>query len=135
MRRKKPKPNFWRSKEFTAPPEEMERAMSGKRNRAKGLEFERKVANLFKEIYPGARRWLENHKDDAKGIDIVGTDPFKIQCKKLHQYVSVNTIREIQCSPELGDVPVLITAGDNQAPMAVLALSDFLWMVKRVERT
>lgn len=125
------KPQFWRSPVLTTTPDVMEKALSGKKNRAKGLAFERQVAIWLRDIFPGARRWLENHKDDANGIDLQGTGCLKFQIKKLQKYASVATINEIKCEPELGDVPVLITAGDNLPAMAVLPLTDFLWLLKR----
>jgi len=124
------KSQWWRSKVLTATPEVMEKALSGKRNRAKGLAFERQVAIWLRDIFPGARRWLENHKDDANGIDLQGTGCFRFQVKKLKGYCSVATINEIKCEPELGDVPVLVTAGDNLPAMAVLPLKDFLWLLR-----
>lgn len=112
----------------------MEKKRSKSYARTKGHSFEREIAIELREIFPHARRQLEYHARDAKGIDIANTGDFKIQCKKLKRYASVNTILEVQCDKSLGDIPVLITAGDNQPKVAVLYFDDFLRMVKAVVR-
>ena len=101
-----------------------------KASRTKGHSFERKIAIMLRSIFPKARRQLEYHEDDCLGVDIAGTGRFKFQCKKLKAYASVNTIREIQCDRLLGDVPVLVTAGDNQEAMAVLPWADLLELLE-----
>lgn len=103
--------------------------MSGRWGRTKGLSFERKIAILLRPIFPKARRHLEYQDAEANGCDLVETGHYKIQCKKLKKYSSITAIQEVQCSRELGEVPVLITAGDNQEPMAVLPLSEFLKLI------
>jgi hypothetical protein len=105
-------------------------AKSGRAARAKGLAFEREIAILFREIFPHARRHLENHALDANGVDIDHTGPYRIQCKKCKEYKSVSTINEIKCERAFGEVPVLITAGDGKEAMAVLPLSDFVEMLR-----
>jgi len=106
-------------------------AKRGRAARAKGLTFEREIAIRLRAIFPAARRQLEFQVQDARGVDIQGADPYKIQCKKLAKYVSINTIKEIQCDREFGDVPVLVTAGDNEEAMAVLPFSDLLKLLKK----
>lgn len=108
------------------------KSQDGRRARTKGLSFERFIANELKSIFPKARRWLENHKDDCNGIDLVNTGVFKFQCKKLKRYAPIERINEIQCFQELGDIPVLVTAGDNKPPMAVLSFEHFKQMVEAV---
>lgn len=94
--------------------------------RRKGHQFERETAIRLRKIFPNAKRQLEYQEDQCNGVDIANTAHFKFQCKKFSQYVSINTIREIKCAEELGDVPVLVTAGDAQRAMAVLPFDDFL---------
>lgn len=102
------------------------RPMSGARSRRKGHSFERETAIALRHIFPEAKRQLEYQLDTCQGIDLAGIGPFKIQCKKLKSYASVNTIDEIRCNPELGDIPVLVTAADNKPAMAVLAFADLV---------
>lgn len=122
---RKRKPGFWRSKVLTQTAEEGRRSMAGKASRAKGLAFERRVAELFRAFYPDARRQLEFHTADAKGVDLQNTGPFKVQCKKLRAYAPVTTMGEIEADRNLGEIPLLVTAGDGLEPMVVLHLEDF----------
>lgn len=110
------------------------RRISHKGARAKGHSFERLIANSLKEIFPNARRQLEYHEADCNGVDIANTEHFKFQCKKLRRYASITAIEEVQCDEEIGDIPVLVTAGDGQRPMAVLPFDDFLILLQTAKR-
>lgn len=104
----------------------------GKLSRTKGVAYERKIAQAFKDIgYVGAKRHLEYQVDEAHGIDLDGTGPYKVQCKKTKKYVSLNTIKEIKCNRKAGDVPVLIAGADNQPSLVVVHLEDFLEILTR----
>lgn len=106
-----------------------------KYSRQKGVAFERHVAECFRRVgYPHAKRHLEFQVEEAKGIDLDHTGRFKVQCKKLASYVSVNTIQEIKCDEFLGDVPVLVTAGTNQRAMVVLPFDSFLELLNDLNR-
>lgn len=101
----------------------------GKRSRTKGHSFEREIAKAFRETFPDSRRHLENHKEDAKyGTDVVGIEPFRVQCKKLKKYAPITCIEEVSADRCLGEIPVLVTAGDKQETMAILPFEDFLNM-------
>ncbi len=99
-------------------------------SRKKGHTFERDIAVSLRHIFPEARRLLENHKDDAKGVDILHTGLYRIQCKKYQNYVSPGRIKEVQCDELLGEVPVLITAGDNKRPLVVIPYDEFLRLLE-----
>lgn len=102
--------------------------MGGKSARTKGHSFERFIARLFQFVgYAQAQRQLEYQVNQAQGIDLANTGRYKIQCKKTKKYVPLSTINEVKYKE--GDVPVLIAAGDNEPPLAVLKLEDFLALV------
>lgn len=108
--------------------------LSGRAARKKGLDFEREVARMFERAgWKGARRQLEFHSADAKGVDLQNTEPFFVQCKKTKKYVPLTTIGEIQCERAFGDIPVLIAAGDNQEAMACLPLRDFMSLLRELK--
>ena len=88
---------------------------------------------MFREIFPGARRLLEYHAEDAKGVDLLNTGRWKVQCKKLKAYAPLSRIEEVQCDRKAGNVPVLVTAGDNLEPLACLPLSVFLELAALAE--
>ena len=98
--------------------------------RNKGLTFERELAVRLRPWFPRAKRHLEFQIDEARGIDLAHTGPYRFQCKKMRGYASVNTISEIKCDREiLGDIPVLVTAADNLPAMVVMHLADFIAML------
>lgn len=105
------------------------RKVSHKGARAKGLAFERQIANELGHIFPEAKRQLEYQTDECLGTDIAGTDRIRIQCKNKQGYVSVSTIHEIRVRNEK-DIPVLVTKGNKQEAMAVL---PFRWLVTLLE--
>ncbi len=106
------------------------RKNKGAMSRRKGNQFERDVANLFKRIYPEARRHLEYQDSEALGVDVANTGIYKIQCKRGRRYASLTAIEEIQICPIEGGVPVLVTKGDDKEPLACLSLSEFLRLLK-----
>ena len=107
--------------------------MNGKTNRRSGHSFEREIANDLKEIFPGARRRLEYHKEDGgQGIDLINTGKYKIQCKNRKTYTSVNTINEVKC--DFDEVPILITRAKRQGTMAVLPWKDLLNLLETTEK-
>lgn len=108
--------------------------MGGKSSRNKGHSFERDCAIKLRKNFPKARRQLEYHLDDCKGVDITNTGRFKFQCKKTKRYVSINTILEIEHDKTFGDIPVLIAAGDFQPAMVVMGFDDFLEMLDVFEK-
>ena len=110
--------------------EEVETKMKRRNSRRKGHSFERLVANLLKPLYPNARRHLEFQVGEANGVDISNTGSYKIQCKRLAKYAPVTCIEEVQCCEELGDVPVLITAGNEKRAVAVIPLEEFIRLVR-----
>jgi hypothetical protein len=108
--------------------------MGGAASRRKGLQFEREIAIRLRHIFPHAKRHLEFQQEEAQGFDLDNTGRYKIQCKKLKKYVSVNTIREIVYREGFGEVPILVTAGDSQEAMAVIPFQDLLWLIEVFER-
>lgn len=111
-------------------------------SRKKGHDLERITASEFRDMgwdkcmtKRQARGGDWSLSDD--GVDLVGTYPYLIQCKRLAGYVSVNTIKEIQRQFE-EEVPVLITRENNGETMAVLpweALKSLLAKVSPKNRT
>lgn len=102
----------------------------GKASRVKGFAFERKIAIALRVVWPNARRHLEYQDAVCFGVDIAETDQWKFQCKKLKSYASVNTINEVKCDRMIGEVPVLVTAGDNLEAMAVLPFDELVRLLQ-----
>lgn len=103
----------------------------GRLSRNKGAKFEREVAIAFRKIFPEARRHLEFQVEEAAaGCDLVNTGPFKIQCKRFKGYAPLTAIDEVVCDEVFGDIPVLVTRGDDRRALAALPLDDFLALVR-----
>lgn len=101
--------------------------LSAKGRRLKGIEFERKVATLFREIYPEACRRLEYQQTVTGGYDLESTGRLLIQCKAYQDYAPISKISEIT---EKEGIPVLVTKGNRKEPMAVLPLKDLIEIIK-----
>lgn len=104
--------------------------MGGARSRRKGHSFERWVANQFKKIFPNARRHLEYQMGEAFGVDVANVGDYRVQCKRGKKYSSVSALKEIQICPIEGGIPVLVTKGDCEEPLAILPFEHFLHLVK-----
>lgn len=103
-------------------------------SRRKGHSFERAVASVLRELFPDARRQLEYHSADALGVDLQHTGEYRFQCKKLKKYASITAIKEVQCARELGEIPILVTAADNEEWMAVIPFKDLIRLIERAKR-
>lgn len=96
---------------------------NGKYARNKGLNWERKIANELKDIFPKAKRHLESQSDEAMlGMDLENTEPYAFQLKCLKNYAPINRIEEIKADDL---IPVLLTKGDRKRPVACLYFDDF----------
>lgn len=102
----------------------------GKWRRTKGISFEREIAIMLRTAFPKVRRHLEYQDAEAFGVDLVETGYYRIQCKRLKAYVSVNTIKEVKCDEFLGEVPVLVTKADKARILAVLPFEELVRLLE-----
>lgn len=100
----------------------------------KGKNFEREIARDLQKVFPNARRWFEYHAADANGVDLQNTGRFRFQCKFTKDYVPLNTICEVQCDEQLGDVPVLVAKANDKRILATLPWEDFLTLLRKAEK-
>jgi len=96
--------------------------MGGKLSRNKGHGYERDIAKRLRNLFPKARRQLEYHTEDAKGIDLQNTGNLRIQCKRYKDYCPISKIEEVRGN----GIAVLITKGDHKRDVACLYLDDFI---------
>lgn len=101
----------------------------GRSSRSRGLTFERSMVDALRPVFPSVKRHLEFQKSEANGYDLDNTDHFRIQCKRMARYAPLTKIQEVICDEELGEVPVLITAGDGLPPLVCLPLEEFVRLV------
>jgi hypothetical protein len=94
---------------------------NGWRSREKGIAFERAIAARLRAVFPEARRHFEFRRVEASnGHDLIHTAHYRFQLKKTKRYASIATIGEIVVDELAGEIPVLVTAGDREEPMAVI---------------
>jgi len=113
-----------------------ERSDRGRRNRAKGVAFERKVANALKPAFPNARRLFGQAREGDEVPDIGGT-PFWVECAKgstnaihdkLRQGLSASASSPSQ---EYAHAPVAVVSqhGGVGETMVTMRLEDFIRLV------
>ncbi len=106
----------------------------GKLSRTKGHSFEREIAQIFRAVFPRARRQLEYNEMDCNGIDLTETGPYRIQCKRMKKYVNPSAIEEIKLRNPAAETPVLITKADHKPALAILPLDSLMQLIERSER-
>lgn len=100
------------------------RRVSHKGAGKKGKQFERECADLLGTVFPDAKRHLESQQAECGGFDLDNTGIFRFQCKRNAAYCNPSKIEEVR-TPE-GQIPVLLTRGDNKKAVAVLYFEDFV---------
>ncbi len=118
-----------KKKETRGRPKGKGKKISGKGCRTKGHSFERWVASTLSKIFPDAKRHLEYHARDADGRDVENTGNYLIQCKRGRRYAALSAIKEIQICPIEGGIPVLVTKGDFEEPLACIPYAHFLKLI------
>lgn len=98
-------------------------------SKKKGNGFELECLHMWQDIFPEAcTARFGDRSADAKGHDIINCEQFKIQCKRNRKYANPNKIEEVQI--EDGEVPILMTRGDNKKTMVVLPADEFFKILK-----
>lgn len=100
-------------------------------SRTKGHSFEREIAKALRGIFPEARRHLENHSADANGVDLMHTGHYRMQLKRLRKFASLSAIKQVTADELMGEVPVLITKGDNERILVALPFEEFVRLISR----
>ncbi len=108
-----------------------------KRNRMKGKEYEREIANALKPFYPNAARSFGQSATGSEAPDVVGT-PFWIECgkgKSIRPEVKLKqAIAEVEATPNKtfhGAHPIAFTTRGGHEPHIVsMTLETFLAFVE-----
>ena len=94
-------------------------------SRRKGHSYEREICKALRKIFPDVERSLEGSKADQRGIDLLNTGDYAVQCKRGRNYAPINKIEEVISDKKA----VLITRGDNKPSVAVLYFDNFLKLI------
>lgn len=119
-----------------------ERSDRGRRNRQKGVEFERKIAKELKAVFPNARRLFGQARDGDEVPDVGGT-PFWIECAKGSTNAIHDKLRQglaasaSSPSTEYAHAPVIVVSqhGGMGETMATMRLEDFIELADRLDYT
>lgn len=117
-----------------------ERSDRGRINRNKGVLFERRIANTFKQIFPKARRMFGQARDGDESPDVGGT-PYWIECAKgstnaIHDKLRQGLAASKTCpQAEYVNKPVVVVSqhGGTGEEMATMRLSDFLDLARALK--
>lgn len=110
-----------------------ERSDRGRRNRQKGVDFERKIANALKAAFPKAKRLFGQSREGDEVPDVGGT-PFWIECAKGSTNAIHDKLRQglaasaSSPSAEYAHAPVLVVSqhGGTGETMVTMRLIDFV---------
>lgn len=110
------------------------RSKRGKSVRARGLQFERDVANALKRVgFSDAKRHLEFQRDECKGVDLDNTGQFAIQCKaKQVQPNLVKVFEEIKCDSE--EIPVVAFKVVGKGDYMCFRMADAVILMGWIEK-
>ena len=111
------------------------RSAKAKTSNAKGKSFEREVANLFKPLFPNAKRSFGQARNGAESPDVVGT-PFWIECGKgstikIHEKLAQGAHDAMVCPDDAyRDLPVLaVTKSVRGQVMITMSATTFFDLV------
>lgn len=96
----------------------------------KGKAFENYLAGEVRHIFPNAGRMLEFQSGNNIGTDLQDTGDFRFQCKAYASYAPLTKIKEVMTTSDV-EIPVLVTKGNNQPPIAAVYLIDFIDLLER----
>ena len=104
--------------------------MNGRSSRRKGHNFEREVANLFKEIMPGQniRRGFQM-RDGSEAPDVI-MPIFWPECKRGKKPNIRAALKQSANDAKKGYIPIAIVKDDREAATVTILLEDFLGIVE-----
>ena len=119
-------------------PGHSERSDRGKANRAKGVRYERDVANAFLAIFPRARRLYGQAREGNACPDVGGT-PFWLEVGRgtttaIHEKIEQGLSDSSSCpNPEYQGMPVLAaTKTASGRDLVTMERGQFLELLRRV---
>lgn len=99
--------------------------MSGATSRRKGHAYERQIAQEWRELeykHCMTSRYASREKDD-QCVDLVGTDPFNIQCKNWKS--APNFHKELKKMPKDTNYNLIFHKRPRQGEIVAMSKEDF----------
>lgn len=103
----------------------------GKRQRQRGAETEREVANHLSEtLGTTVKRKLGQARDSGEDISI---PPFRIEVKRRKKLAVTEFIEQCETGAQQGEIPIVIMRVDgDMRPLVMLRLHDFIPMMRSI---
>lgn len=104
--------------------------MTGKASRRKGHDFERKVANALRPIFPGAKRGQQSRDgSDAPDVEV----PFLwVETKKGKKHNIRAAIEQSESATD-GRFPIAIIKDDRKPPIVVMRWPFFWGLIASIQ--
>lgn len=105
-------------------------ATRGKSARVKGHVFEREIAELFRSLgfdECETSRFASKKMDDLK-VDLVGTDPFYVQCKAVEALGSIHNVLA-EMPKHKGKKNVVFHKRSRKGTIVAMDVDTFVWII------
>tara|TARA_R110000823_G_scaffold65453_1_gene153521 strand:- start:501 stop:836 length:336 start_codon:yes stop_codon:yes gene_type:complete len=102
--------------------------------REKGKRYERQTARMWEHEMGGEveRSSYVNKKLDNAGVDLVGTDPFSIQCKAVERSMDIHQV--LADMPQDEKYNVVFHKRNNKGQIACLDIKDFMELISKLRQ-
>ena len=97
-------------------------------NRSRGHGWERTCATSYKELFPDCCTSRYGSREaDEHGIDLIHTDGFAFQCKRVKRLSVQKYLEEIDSH----DMKVVLIKADQKEPVVLLYKKDFDTLISK----
>lgn len=99
----------------------------GKTNRTRGHSWERACAASYKDIFPNCCTARYGSREaDENGIDLIHTDGFAFQCKRMKRLAIQKYLEEINSNA----MKIVLIKSDRSEPVVLMYKKDFDTLLK-----
>ena len=102
-------------------------------SRNKGKAFEQRIARIWVSLFGGVverSSYVSKKRDDA-GVDLIGTEPFNVQCKAVEQSMDIHLILERM--PVETNINIVLHKRNNRGTIAAMDCEDFFSILKELQ--
>ena len=104
---------------------------SGAYNRKKGHDYERQIAREMRQFFPDAMTSRNGARgEDPRGIDLIGTGMFNIQCKARQNLNSFTTLKDM---PEDQNINAVFWKRNHEQDIVILNKNDFYELMQMLK--
>ena len=102
--------------------------------RDKGKRYERQTARYWETEMGGEveRSSYVNKKLDDAGVDLVGTDPFNIQCKAVERSMDIHQI--LADMPQDSNYNLVFHKRNKKGQVVCMELADFMELITKLRQ-